>query len=69
MSLLSKYYHRRYMLRKLSEESHDKGLNNIKNEVNRVRSMLGTLNETYASAASGFFASAGEIVPQMESSW
>lgn len=65
MSLLSRYYYRKYLHRTLTCRMSCYGgndLQDIANEVNEVRSMLSTINETYESAASGFFASSGEII-------
>jgi len=67
MSLLSKYYYRKYMVRTLTDrmnEQNQAGLEDITREVNEIRSLLGTVNETYESAASGFFASSGELITQ-----
>lgn len=65
MSLLSKYYYRKYMVRTLTNrmnEVQEEPLNDIINEVNQIRSLLGTLNETYESAAQGYFATSGEVL-------
>ena len=64
MSLLSRYYYRKYMERTLTNRmnSNNNSLDDIVKEVNEVRSALSTINETYESAASGFFASGGEII-------
>ena len=65
MSLLSRYYHRKYMVKTLSERmscySGNEGLEDIVSDVNEVRTMLSTMSETYESATSGFFASAGQL--------
>ena len=51
MSILSRYYHKRYMMKTLSERMSsyggNEGLENLANDVNEVRSMLSTMNETY----------------------
>ena len=64
MSLLSRYYYRKYMERTLTKRmnSNNNSLDDIVKEVNEVRSALSTINETYESAASGFFASGGEVI-------
>lgn len=63
MSLLARYYHRRYIRKTLEDRER-----NIKNSVDNSndnmitkRSLLSS-GETYESATSGFFASAGEVV-------
>ena len=71
MSILSRYYHKRYMMKTLSERMSsyggNEGLENLANDVNEVRSMLSTMNETYESATSGFFASAGQLTESFQS--
>ncbi len=64
MSLLSKYYYRRYMVKTLTNRvnKYEEGLNDIISEVNEVRSVLSTVNESYESASQGFFASAGTVL-------
>ena len=66
MSLLSRYYHRKYMVKTLSERmsnyTGNEGIENLANDVNEVRSLLSTVNETYESATSGFFASSGQLI-------
>lgn len=65
MSLLSRYYYRKYMVKTLTNRMSCCGspeLDDIVKEVNEVRSALSTINETYESAASGFFASGGEVI-------
>lgn len=69
MSILSRYYHKKYMQRTLTNRMSCYGqtdLSDITQEVNEVRSALSAINETYESAASGFFASAGQIVQVTE---
>lgn len=64
MSLLSQYYKRQYMIKTLSAREQlqqDEQNYNIENEVNRVRSLLSNINETYESAAQGYFATSGEL--------
>lgn len=66
MSILSRYYYKKYMVKTLTNRMSCYGggdLKDIAQEVNDVRSMLSTINETYESAAAGFFASAGQVVP------
>ena len=41
-------------------------LNDITQEVNEIRSALSAINETYESAASGFFASSGQLIQATE---
>lgn len=65
MSLLSKYYYRRYMERTLTARMNNQEeelLNDIVSEVNQIRSLLGTINETYESATQGYFATSGEVL-------
>lgn len=60
MSLLSKFYHRRYMKKTLEQRAKNIE-NDIDENVDMKRSLLST-DETYESANSGFFASAGEVI-------
>lgn len=63
MSLLAKFFHRRYM-RKTLEARAKNEQNNVEDENDNLinkRSLLST-GETYESATRGFFASAGEVV-------
>lgn len=66
MSLLPKYFYRRYMLRTLENRNLDSViLINSEGETDNsmpMKSLLSTINETYESAASGFFASSGNLV-------
>lgn len=63
MSLLSKYYHRRYMKKTLEARAKN-AENNVEESIdnNSPRRSLLSSDETYESATSGFFASAGEPV-------
>lgn len=63
MSLLSKFYHRRYM-RKTLETRARNAENNVEESIdnNSSRRSLLSSDETYESANSGFFASAGEVI-------
>jgi len=62
MSLLSKFYHRRYMRKTLEQRARNLE-NDIDENLDIKRSLLST-DETYESANSGFFASAGEVIDQ-----
>ncbi len=61
MSLLSKYYYRRYMRKTLEQRALNKE-NNVEDNFSPRRKSLLSNDETYESANSGFFASAGEII-------
>lgn len=64
MSLLSQYYNRKYMVKTLSARANfqqDEQNYDIINEVSKIRSLLSNINETYESAAQGFFATSGEV--------
>lgn len=64
MSLLSKYYYRKYMVRTLTRRMNDeKDFPNLQN-IPSDYSLLSTMDETYESATSGFFASAGEKIEE-----
>ena len=63
MSLLSKFYHRRYM-RKTLELRAKNAENNVEENIENTRRSLLSTDETYESANSGFFASAGEVIEQ-----
>ncbi|MDO5304597.1 MAG: hypothetical protein Q4E87_03360 [bacterium] len=63
MSLLSKFYHRRYM-RKTLEQRAKNAENNVEENIDNTRRSLLSTDETYESANSGFFASAGEVIEQ-----
>lgn len=60
MSLLSKYYYRKYMVRTLTRRMNDEEENPILPNGLSNGSLLSTMDETYESATSGFFASSGE---------
>lgn len=60
MSLLSKYYYRKYMVRTLTRRMNDEEEFPQFKNAPADYSLLSTMDETYESAASGFFASAGE---------
>ncbi|MCR5260813.1 MAG: hypothetical protein K6C94_03140 [Candidatus Gastranaerophilales bacterium] len=70
MSILSRYYYKKYMQRTLSNRMANAygnaDLNDITQEVNEVRSALSAINESYESAASGFFASSGQLIQVTE---
>jgi len=62
MSLLSRYYYKKFMLKTLSDRMNN--LDEVTNTIienDKFRSRLSVSNETYESAAYGLFASAGEI--------
>lgn len=61
MSLLSKFYYRRYMRKTLEERALNKENDVEESNTGRRKSLLSN-DETYESANSGFFASAGEII-------
>lgn len=66
MSLLSKYYYRKYMVRTLTRRMNDEEeFPNLQNVPSNY-SLLSTMDETYESAASGFFACSGEKIEQEE---
>lgn len=63
MSLLARFYHRRYIRKTLENRARNEQ-NNVDDSNDNIitkRSLL-SLGETYESATSGFFASAGEVV-------
>ena len=60
MSLLSKFFHRKYMIKTLTERMNQ--TEKDQQETKPTHSRLSAINETYESAANGFFASSGEIV-------
>lgn len=61
MSLLPRYYYRKYMIKTLTNR-----YNGVEEDFskfpNQRYSLLGTLDETYESASKGFFASSGETI-------
>ena len=69
MSLLSRYYHRKYMYNTLTSRMSCYGtasFDDVTKDVNEVISLISNINETYESATSGFFASSGQIVTNPE---
>ncbi len=62
MSLLARYYYKKYMVRTLTDRMNnvEDMMDNIVSEAGRMRSLLSS-NETYESAAYGLFASSGEL--------
>lgn len=64
MSLLSKYYYRKYMIKTLTRRmNEEEEFPEIQDRPSNY-SMLSTMDETYESATSGFFASAGEEIKE-----
>jgi len=62
MSLLSKYYYKRFMIKTLSDRmNHTEEVTNAITEGTKMKSRYSLSNETYESAAYGLFASSGEI--------
>ena len=62
MSLLSKYYYKKFMIKTLSSRIRNAGGDTEMTDVSdRSRSRLSLHNETYESAAFGLFASSGEV--------
>lgn len=63
MSLLPKYFYRRYMLKTLNNR-----VNGVEEDrlrfPNQRYSLLGTFDETYESASKGFFASSGDLISE-----
>ena len=69
MSLLSKYYYRKYMVRTLTRRMNDEEeFPNLQNVPSNY-SLLSTMDETYESATSGFFASSGEKIEEEKNNW
>ena len=62
MSLLSKYYYKKFMVKTLTDRMNK--LEDVTNSIvesSKAKSRLSVSNETYESAAYGLFASSGEI--------
>jgi len=62
MSLLSKYYYKKFMVKTLSDRV--KNVNEVTDVITISRhgkSRLSLFNETYESAAFGLFASSGDV--------
>lgn len=70
MSILSRYYYKKYMIKTLSKRMSCFGCStpDRKEEpmMGTSRSLLTAIDESYESAASGFFASSGQLVPKSD---
>ena len=62
MSLLSKYYYKKFMMKTLTDRmNRTEEITDDTVQTQNIISRLSLSNETYESAAHGIFASAGEI--------